>query len=61
MLGTGELKLGAAASTAGDHLIYSAATGALFYDADGVGGAAQVQIATFTGRPALTADDFIVA
>ena len=50
----------ARAQTADQHVIYDAATGALFYDADGAGGAAQVQIATLTGRPWLTAADIVI-
>lgn len=52
--------VGPRAQTADQHLIYDSATGALFYDADGAGGAAQVQIATLTGRPWLTAADIVL-
>ncbi|MFM9977466.1 MAG: hypothetical protein ACKVOP_05385 [Sphingomonadaceae bacterium] len=52
--------VGPRALTADHHLIYNAATGALFYDADGAGGAAQVLIATMTGRPVLDAGDFVL-
>ena len=51
---------GAQATTADHHLIYNTATGALFYDADGVGGIAQVQFAQLTARLALTAADFVI-
>ncbi len=61
VLADSHLVLGAAAVTADDHLIYNAATGALFYDADGAGGAAQVQIAAFTNLVPLQASDFIIA
>lgn len=44
-----------------DRFIYNQRNGALFYDRDGKGGAAQVRIATFGEKPALTARDIIVA
>lgn len=50
----------ASAQTAEQHLVYDPTTGALFYDADGSGRAAQVQIATLTGRPWLTAADIVL-
>ncbi|MEH3108005.1 MAG: calcium-binding protein [Sphingomonas fennica] len=56
-LAPGQFTIGRAATTADHHLIYNSGTGALYYDADGAGGLAQVQIAQFAGRPALTADD----
>ncbi|MDP3549083.1 MAG: hypothetical protein Q8R81_01660 [Novosphingobium sp.] len=49
--------IGTAAASADHHLIYNPANGALLYDADGKGGAAQIQIATLTGLPALAATD----
>jgi Ca2+-binding RTX toxin-like protein len=55
-----ELAFGTAATTSSHHLIYNAANGALFYDADGVGGAAQVQIAVLTAKPALEAADIVL-
>ncbi len=57
---------GTAALDANDHIIYDQTSGALYYDADGVGGAAQVQFATIfsnaTTHPGagLTAGDFLV-
>ena len=54
------LAFGAAATTSAEHLVYNASTGGLFYDADGVGGAAQVQIAVFTTKPVLDAWDFLL-
>ena len=59
-IGAGELALGAAASTASQHLVYNGATGALYYDADGAGGQTQVQIAVFTASPGLTASDLVL-
>jgi Ca2+-binding RTX toxin-like protein len=49
-----ELRIGSAAQDANDHIIYNDVTGALFYDADGVGGAAAVQFATLSPGLALT-------
>jgi Ca2+-binding RTX toxin-like protein len=40
--------------------VYNAATGALFYDSDGSGVQAQVQIAVFTAKPLLDAGDFVL-
>jgi Ca2+-binding RTX toxin-like protein len=54
----GELQLGTAARDANDHLIYDRATGQLWYDADGKGGAAKVLFAVLEGDPALKAADF---
>ena len=55
-----ELALGTAATTASQHLVYNAATGALYYDANGVGGAAQIQIALLSTKPVLDASDFLL-
>ncbi|NJO78088.1 MAG: calcium-binding protein [Cyanobacteria bacterium RM1_2_2] len=52
--------LGRKAQDKNDRLIYNSKNGALFYDADGKGGAAQVRIATFANKPALGASDFTV-
>lgn len=43
-----------------DYLVYNKATGALFYDADGSGAGAAVQIAALGVNLALTAADFVV-
>jgi serralysin len=48
-LAAGAFKAGAAATDADDRIIFNNATGALLYDADGVGGTAAVQFATLTG------------
>jgi Ca2+-binding RTX toxin-like protein len=40
--------------------VYNTATGVLFYDSDGMGGAASQRLAVLTGVPALTATDFIL-
>ncbi|HST37485.1 MAG TPA: calcium-binding protein, partial [Allosphingosinicella sp.] len=52
--------VGATAADADDRIIYNSATGNLFYDADGSGVGAQIQIAALTGNPVLTASDFMV-
>ena len=52
--------LGRAATTADQHLIYNKATGVLFYDADGVGGIAQVALAIFDAKPILSVGDFLL-
>jgi Ca2+-binding RTX toxin-like protein len=65
-LHTGALKaaafwIGSAAHDADDRIVYNGATGALFFDADGIGHhAAAIQFATLTNRPALLANDFVV-
>ena len=46
--------------TADQHLVYDPTTGILYYDADGSGAGAAVQIALISGRPALSADDFVL-
>lgn len=59
-LGLGELAFGTKATTLDQHLIYNTGTGALFYDVDGLGGVAQVQIAALTLHPVLAAADVIL-
>jgi Ca2+-binding RTX toxin-like protein len=59
-LDPGRFQLGAAADSYFDRIIYNQATGALFYDADGYGGAAAIQIATIGSKPVLDASDFFV-
>lgn len=51
-----------AARDADDRIIYDTASGALYYDADGVGGAAAMQFATLgaSSHPALVATDFLL-
>ena len=48
------------ATTAAHRILYDQATGRIFYDADGAGGAAAIHFATLTGSPAITAADFLV-
>ena len=49
-----------AASTAEARIVYNSTSGALYYDADGQGGAAAVQIATLTGAPILNSNEFFI-
>ncbi len=52
--------LGTAAKDASDRFIYNQSTGALFFDSDGTGAIAQVQIATLTTKPVIGFDDIFV-
>jgi Ca2+-binding RTX toxin-like protein len=52
--------VGSAATTADHHIVYNFATGALLYDADGVGGAAATQFATLSPRLGIAYDDFVL-
>ncbi|WP_404784411.1 choice-of-anchor Q domain-containing protein [Altericista sp. CCNU0014] len=47
-------RLGASATAATDRFIYDSATGKLFFDPDGLGGAEQVQIATLSNKAELS-------
>jgi Ca2+-binding RTX toxin-like protein len=53
--------IGASAVDAADRFIYNSANGALSFDVDGAGGAAQVQIASLSTGLALTNNDIFVA
>ncbi|NJL22668.1 MAG: calcium-binding protein, partial [Leptolyngbyaceae cyanobacterium SM1_3_5] len=55
-----QFALGRAAGDAGDRFIYNQGNGTLFYDADGLGGRAAVQIATIANRSRLTAADIVI-
>lgn len=52
--------VGTAAATGSQHVIYDTAAGALYFDADGVGGAAQVKFATVSANLSISAADFSV-
>jgi Ca2+-binding RTX toxin-like protein len=54
----GHFRWGLAALDADDFLLYNPATGALFYDADGLGGAAGVQILLMGNKAALNSASF---
>ncbi len=51
---------GTAAHDSNDHVIYDPSSGALFYDRDGTGAAAQVRIAQLATHLKMTAKDFFV-
>ena len=59
-LAAGAFATGAAASDADDRILYNSATGALLFDADGLGGVAAVQFATLSAGLSLTSADFLV-
>ncbi|HEV2747846.1 MAG TPA: hypothetical protein VGW34_11180 [Allosphingosinicella sp.] len=52
-------RAGTAAQDASDRIVYDAANGAIFYDADGAGGAAQILFARVEAGTALTRGDFV--
>jgi Ca2+-binding RTX toxin-like protein len=52
--------VGNAAQDANDNIIYDSASGALFYDSDGVGGASAIQFAQLNPGVALTHLDFAI-
>jgi len=56
----GMFRLGTVARDADDRILYDQATGRLFYDADGTGSGARVQVAILTGAPVLTASDILI-
>ncbi len=61
ILGANQLTFGAAASDGNDRIIYDDSTGDLFFDQDGVGGAAQFQFAVLDAGLALGNTDIFVA
>jgi Ca2+-binding RTX toxin-like protein len=59
-LSAAAFQLGSAATEADDRIIYNAGTGALFYDPDGNGAAAQVQFASVSVGTNLTNADVVI-
>jgi serralysin len=59
-LSASDFRIGTSAGDASDRIIYNSATGAVFFDADGLGGAAQVQFAKLSSGLALTNTDIFV-
>ncbi|WP_052954627.1 calcium-binding protein [Microvirga vignae] len=59
-LATAAFRLGAAAGTADQKILYDRGTGALWFDADGSGAGAAVKLATIGAGKALTAADFFL-
>jgi Ca2+-binding RTX toxin-like protein len=55
-----EFKIGTSATTSNQHILYDANSGNLFYDADGSGHGAAVEIAQLDPHLALTIDNFHV-
>jgi Ca2+-binding RTX toxin-like protein len=59
-LSSGAFAKGAAATQADDRIIYDPVSGNLYFDPDGVGGAAQILFATLNSGLKVTSADFIV-
>ena len=60
-LGANAFRAGTSATDADDRIIYDAATGRLWFDEDGIGGAAQILFADLANAPTgLSASDFTV-
>ena len=59
-LGAARFKLGTAATDADDRIIYDAATGKVYFDANGNGAGGQIHFATVAIGTALTASEFVV-
>jgi Ca2+-binding RTX toxin-like protein len=55
-----QFRIGSSAQDGSDRFIYNKGTGAVYFDADGIGGAAQVQIAKVSTGLAMTNKDFLV-
>ncbi|MEQ9666817.1 hypothetical protein [Coleofasciculus sp. G2-EDA-02] len=59
-LDSSQFTIGSRASDRSDRFIYNNRTGALFFDADGIGGSAQVQFATLDRGLNLSSSDIVV-
>jgi Ca2+-binding RTX toxin-like protein len=57
---TQQFWLGASAADTSDRFIYNQSTGGLFFDVDGKGGAAQIQVAQLSTGLAMTNNDLFV-
>lgn len=55
-----QFRIGAGAADASDRFIYNNNNGNLFFDSDGIGGAAQVQLATLAGAPTISNTNIVV-
>jgi serralysin len=60
ILKQGGFRMGKVAADADDRIIYTKATGALFYDPDGIGPAEQIKFAQLKAKANLTFKDIIV-
>ena len=58
MLSSSAFTLGTSATTTAHRIVYDQASGAIYFDADGFGGKAQVQFAKVAAGTALTAAHF---
>ncbi len=59
-LSSSMFKVGTAATTTDQHIIYNSSTGNLYYDSDGSGSAAMVQVAFLSGKPTVTSSSFSI-
>ncbi len=59
-LSADQFVLGTTASDSNDRFIYDSSTGTLFFDEDGNGSGAQMQIAVFSSKPSLTASQISI-
>jgi Ca2+-binding RTX toxin-like protein len=55
-----QFRLGSSANNSSQRFIYNTSNGALFFDVDGNGASAQIQIATLSGLPSLSASSFTI-
>jgi Ca2+-binding RTX toxin-like protein len=53
-ISAGQYHVGASSGDSSDRYIYNDANGQLYYDSDGLGGAAQIHVATLSGMPNLS-------
>jgi Ca2+-binding RTX toxin-like protein len=59
-LAASAFRVGTAATDASDRIMYNDDTGGLFFDKDGVGGAAQVRFATLDADLAMSNAEFLI-